>query len=478
MTYLETGIYRLSTLSPIHIRDGALDYGEGFIRLNDTDDFLYVVDTAKLQAEIFVHGGIEAVNTYTEAFSNPNSETNIAEVLREMHYDYKSKIKKISKGIVPLPSGNLFMQSGLGQHFIPGSSIKGAIKTAVLYNNVKQQIDAESLNLNDHVEKKIKAYQAIKEDTDRENFKRRFTEELLQKAFQSQHPREYPKNKDRSPQDPGPFTDIFKAIKIKDAMIEKDQSLFAKVITSPNQQGAGLETLDGKQFRLSLDKIFENVKSLKRNEWIQINSFEERDGELITATFTKINRPPIMPFLQSETIRIFTLDQGNKVGTAAVIRDIECLQGETTIEISIDHEILKSFKRSYDKAGVALPFCDLKSLIKLCQDFAHRQWQKERDLLSTYTSGSINLDKINAFYQDDTSEKRATLRVGWGTGMLGTTVSLLLNETTRVKLRHRVISDGKHKDTTLAPRSRRFVLEHDQPVYPLGWIELNLLEEK
>ena len=70
MTYLETGVYRLSTLSPVHIRAGEPRlYGQGFIRLNDTDDFLYVIDPLKLHSEIFALG-LDAVNTYTEVFSD------------------------------------------------------------------------------------------------------------------------------------------------------------------------------------------------------------------------------------------------------------------------------------------------------------------------------------------------------------------------------------------------------------------------
>ena len=400
MTYLETGVYRLSTLSPIHIRAGRLDYGQGFIRVGNT---VYVVDTPKLQAEIFAHGGIDAVNKYTEVFSDPKRKKNIAKVLREMRYDYKSNIKKISKGIVRSPGTNQFMQSGLGEHFIPGSSIKGAMKTALLYNNVKQRIAAGNLNLNDCIEKKIKAYQAIKEDIERENFKRFFAEELLQDAFQSLHPREYHENNDRVLEDTGPFTDIFKAIKVKDATIE-------------------------------------------------------------------VNKPP---FIQSETIRVFTPNPKKPIKHTL---NGKCFQGETTIEISVDHEILDSFKRG----GATLPFSNLNSLITLCQNFAQAQWEAEQHFLKTYPSiKSVKLGKIDAFYADTTNKERATLRVGWGTGMLGTTVSLLLDEdTTRVRLRNEVISvDGCNRPKP-APKSRRFVLENNQPTYPLGWIELNLLKEK
>ena len=485
MTYLETGVYRLSTLSPIHIRAAGDQekYGQGFIRLNDTDDFLYVVDTPKLQAEIFASKGLNAVDVYTEAFSNPDSKTNIVDVLKQIGYDYESNIKKISKGIVRIPSGNRFIASGLGEHFIPGSSIKGAIKTAVLFNT----ICAGTFDLDHFVDNRIKEYLAIehpndpdKQRSEREIFKRNFAEPLLKKFIQSLQPSEYYQNKDRNPEDNESFKDLFKAIKIKDATIidrSIDLSRFAKTITSPDSNGCTLKTLAGSKIQLPSDKIFKYQKGggrLRKNEWIQINTFEDRGGQQIVATFMKVNGPPIKSgnILKSENILLTTLNKNNQV-TKGPNMQSECFHDKTTIEISIDHEILESFKRSFDKAGVTLPFCDLKSLIQLCQNFAQAQWEAERQFLAKYgSSGSVNLDKIKLFYADDENKKRATLRVGWGTGMLGTTVSLLLNEPGRVQLRKHVISGGRHTSSAPAPRSRRFVLENGQPVYPLGWIEL------
>ena len=458
MTYLETGVYRLSTLSPIHIRTGEPNlYGQGFIRLNNTDDFIYVVDTLKLQTEIFACGGVEAVNTYTEAFSNPNSKTNIAKVLNQIGYDYKSNIKKISKGIVRLSRGNRFMQSGLGEHFIPGSSIKGAIKTAVLFYSVRQRIVEENFDLNDFVENQI---------TNNVN-KRDFAISLLENAFQSRRPQEHTPNSRRRPEPRGPFTDTFKAIKVKDATIKEtsiNPSQFAKTITTPGLEGATLRTLEGNKIQLPL----RNIKNLTRGEWIKIDTFEE-NGDQIVATYTKVDEPTLSR-VQFEDI-FFTTLKGNQVVEKEMDGDtrFECFHGETTIEISIDHEILDSFNRG----GATLPFSDLNSLTQLCQNFAQAQWEAEQLFHATHTSGAgLNFDEIKTFYANTKNEKRATLRVGWGTGMLGTTVSLLLDEDTRVRLRNKVISaDGGNRPQP-APKSRRFVMKNGQPAYPLGWIEL------
>lgn len=471
MTYLETGVYRLSTLSPIHIQASAPEvYGQGFIRLKPTDDFLYIVDTPKLQAEIFAWKGLKAVEIYTKTFSNPNAKTRIDQVLKQIGYDYKSNIAKISKGIVRMPAGNRFMQSALKQHFVPGSSIKGAIKTAVFYHILTQRIAAGTLDLEAYVAEQMVAYQNQRNTRGKRRFSERFARQLLGDAFQSVHPREEFRNAQRKQEPRGPFTDLFKAVKVKDAIVEEsslDATRFAKTVTSPSSRGATLQTPDGREIHLPLDKIMTN---LKKGEWLEMHTFEERDDTQVLATYTKVDEPPLFSRIGFENV-LFTTLSGNQVVEKNVgdKTRFECFSGETTIEISIDRGILESFNR----AGAKLPFSDLGSLMELCQNFAQAQWEAERQFLATYaSSGSLTLDRVKALYADDAQKKRATLRVGWGTGMLGTTVALLLDEQTRVDLRNEVVSRGQHKRPKPAPKSRRFVLEAGQPAYPLGWIEL------
>ena len=471
MTYLETGIYTLTTLSPIHIRAGAMSrYGQGAIRLNKTDDFLYVIDPVKLQSEIYKHGGLEAVEAYTNEFINPGRNTNITTVLKRIKYDYRTDIKKISKGIVPLPSGNRFMRSGFGQNFIPGSSIKGAIKTAVLYHIVKERIATNRNYLENIVNNQMTRYLEIPQenDRDRKSFKRNFAYRLLRDAFLTRHPEEHQGNPQRNRERPGPFTDIFKAIKVKDAVLETgDPTRFAKPIkfSTPGRQGATLKTLVGDEIYLP----YTNMQGDLKSEWIHIDTYAEEKGEQIVKTYTIVDKLPSYSSMQFENI-MFTMLSGNTLDTIDVDDTrFECLQGETKIDITIDHEILESFKR----ANARIPFQNLASLMELCQNFAQAQWEAEQQFMNICNNSSkVNIDEIKKYYANATNQQNATLRVGWGTGMLGTTVSLLLDEATRIALRNDIISDDGINRTQTAPKSRRFVLENGQPIYPLGWIEL------
>lgn len=473
MTYLETGVYTLKTLSPIHIRAGALSrYGQGAIRLNNNDDFLYVIDPVKLQSEIYKHGGLEAVETYSNEFSNPNRNTNITTVLSNINYDYRNNIKNISKGVVPLPSGNRFMRSGFGQNFIPGSSIKGAIKTAVLYRIVNDQIATNADYLQNIVDNQMREYLDIPQryERDRRRFKRNFAQQLLRDAFLSRHPQEHQRNPRRNTERPGPFTDIFKAIKVKDGILETgDPTRFATLIGGFNSERNGymLKTIAG-------DEVFSPIKNMPKNfspsACFHIESYTEIDGEQIIETCSIVDKLPQFAEVKFREILFTTLSGRNTLETIDVddVR-FECLQGDTTVEITIDHEILDSFKR----ANTRILFENLDTLINLCQDFAQVQWKTEQEFLKNCdNSGKVNIDEIKKFYDNATKQQNAALRVGWGTGMLGTTVTLLLNEATRIALRNNVISDdGKHRTQT-APKSRRFVLENGQPIYPLGWISL------
>ena len=479
MTYLETGVYTLKTLSPIHIRARAMNrYGQGAIRLNNKDEFLYVIDPVKLQSEIYKHGGLEAVETYSEAFGNPNRNTNITTVLRNIDYDYRTNIKKISKGVVPLPSGNRFMRSGFGQNFIPGSSIKGAIKTAVLYHIVKERIKVDKDYLKDIVESQTKEYKKYPvpknpkdRDTKRKKFKENFANQLLRDAFLSKHPKEHRDNSQRNKKVPGPFKDIFKAIKVKDGILETgDPSRYATPLklSTPGRNGFTLKTLEG-------DEIYHPYKNMKGNfpsdKWIYINAYAEENGEKIVGTYTIVDGPPQFAEVKFREILFTTLSGKNALGTIDVDDTrFECLQGETKIEITIDHEILDSFTR----ANARIPFNDLASLMNLCQNFAKAQWTAEKQFLNSCNNSSkVNIDEIKVFYANNTNQQNAALRVGWGTGMLGTTVALLLDDDpTRIALRNDVISDDGINRTQTAPKSRRFVLENGQPIYPLGWIEL------
>ncbi len=485
--YLETKTLRLKTLSPVHIRagEGSKEYGQGFIRLNS--DFIYLIDTPSLQRELYNAGGLGAVQVFADYFSNTNSEKNIIDVLNKIKkkfgFDYEKNIKKISKGIIPTPKGNLLMKSALGQHLIPGSSIKGAIKTAVLYNILN---NAESLkDLDVFVEKKIGEY---RRSVDKHKFKETFGKELLVDNFQSNEPKEEIDNLLRQPSGEGSFKDFFRAIKIKDAMIEKsdgDKSKYGTITDlKPNENKIIITTLNNEKLLSSIENLPSN-KSIQLGQKVKVESAEKIKGEVI-ATRVEFIEDYVISNVEFHNVMIMSLNkelqtyefyqfrkEESQHGKKAIDNRIQCFEGDAQVTISLDHSILDSF---YKQCKLHPPFKDISSLLNLCKTFADRQWQEEQNYLTNeIQNGQVNLDSIKKYYDDNNG--KATLRIGWGTGMLGTTVDLLLKRERRKELRNKVIAvqkPGQLNDWPLpAPKSRRFVLdEHEKPLAPLGWIQL------
>lgn len=481
--YLETKTLRLDTLSPIHIRagEGSKDYGQGFLRLNP--QFVYLIDTPALQRELFAAGGLDAVKMFADAYGSPDAKKDILWLLRKakktFNFDYEAKIRTISKGIIPTPKGNVLMRSALGQYFVPGSSLKGAIKTAVLYHLLNNN-DARA-SLDKFVEEQVR-----KHDTspNRDKFKEVFGKQLLVDNFQSIEPVEEVKNPNRRPSNEVSFKDFFRAIKVKDAMIalgENNPGDFGRIADlRPAENKIVITTLSNETVFLSLDRVPAEV-NIRLGQMVKIETTEKIDDETRVSRFSFVqdfvgNKVGLCSVIvaslnrenQTYEAHRFTKEApiGRRKGTD---NRIECFEGKALFTICIDHSILDSFTR----AGLTPPFADVNSLLKLCKEFAEAQWQEEENYLAKQVKdGDVKLDAVREFY--GANKGKATLRIGWGSGMLGTTVDLLLEPERRKELRNKVISYDHINRPLPAPKSRRFLLGDDgHPQLPLGWIRLS-----
>jgi CRISPR type III-A-associated RAMP protein Csm5 len=61
---------------------------------------------------------------------------------------------------------------------------------------------------------------------------------------------------------------------------------------------------------------------------------------------------------------------------------------------------------------------------------------------------------------------RPVVRLGWGAGLLGTSVDMLLPEALRQDLRNTLFTD---RGNAPAPKSRRLAVQSDNTLTPLGW---------
>lgn len=65
----------------------------------------------------------------------------------------------------------------------------------------------------------------------------------------------------------------------------------------------------------------------------------------------------------------------------------------------------------------------------------------------------------------------ANLRLGWGSGLLGTTLAMLLDEPLLQRLQNLLFTD---RNGAIAPKTRRVTVENNTPVKPLGWVRLEV----
>jgi len=145
----------------------------------------------------------------------------------------------------------------------------------------------------------------------------------------------------------------------------------------------------------------------------------------------------------------------------------------TQFSIMLDCELLSRFSH---KQNMQIPFSSVEELIKICESFAQEQWNFERNYwvkIKNNNVGGRNLDfsEIKDFYEPE--ECPYSLRVGWASGMAGTTVNTLLDDDLRAEIRD--VCGIKAPDFE-APKSRRTVINAKGEIkYVPGWVKFKVL---
>jgi CRISPR-associated protein Csm5 len=152
---------------------------------------------------------------------------------------------------------------------------------------------------------------------------------------------------------------------------------------------------------------------------------------------------------------------------------------QTTFTITLDRHLLDQMHHAQ---GMKIPFKSVADLLQMCQAFAQDQWDAEHDYWQDIQNNANERDRNNStrnldfgairdFYETTTCPY--ALRLGWGTGMNGTTVGLLLDEQLRSQLRD---TCGIKAPGFEAPKSRRTIIHPDSSIkYVPGWVKFKLL---
>jgi len=140
----ETCTVTLTPLSPIHISAGNPDYGWGAVWL-PSQKKMFILDSDRFAQELIatnlldhyieqVENWIQLSDSQKEKQSNPCFNFFQNNRLKLFpNSDIETFVKKLSATEINAPNSTYFIQNGAGYSYIPGSSIKGAIRTAIIY---------------------------------------------------------------------------------------------------------------------------------------------------------------------------------------------------------------------------------------------------------------------------------------------------------------------------------------------------------
>jgi CRISPR-associated protein Csm5 len=301
------------------------------------------------------------------------------------------------------------IRNGFGQLYIPGSSIKGAIRTAIAYHLLKHgdRYNVPTQQRVSEIEQKLRdsmgdLKKRAKFADDKLFMDRLFADFDLIYQDRSVSARE------------GPNTDFMRAVHVSDTepILEKE------VINKKGQKGL-----------LNQAVAAEVVVSSHFPDW-------------------KVkNRASIY----TEMVRLV----------------------QTTFTLTLDTEMLSWFHHTQ---GMKLPFQTVDELMKLCQEFAQDQWDFEHDYWQSIQNNpnaqgkNLDFTEIRMFYEPE--QCPFNLRIGWASGMAGTTINMLLKDDLTSEIRD---TCGIKAPGFEAPKSRRTVVSSSGSIkFVSGWVRFKV----
>lgn len=407
-----------------------LHIGSQYSKLNrfeyvQTGGTVYFPDTNLLSQALYRKGG-NFIKDYIARIENNES---IESLLRNAFGDNWAKMttsegQKIFPHSAPKWTQNNqqvtdvrpMIRNGMGEYYIPGTSIKGAIRTAIAYYLLKHsdtyrvpqtyKVSAIETRLREKMSQGISRHEQKFLDD------RLFMDEIFSNFSLNYQNQPLPGNGNLS----GPNKDFLRALQISDSL-----PLNEKKITLNS----------GKQAWRNLPVVTEVIVS---SHYLEGNA--KHRASLYTEMVIDVN---------------------------------------TEFTISLDKDMLSWFRH---KNGMKLPFESIDELLKICQEFAQEQWQKEVTYwegIENSRDGGKNLD-FDLVWDNYYGNKNCpyTLRMGWGSGLMGTTVNSLFEDETVQKLRDIC---GIKAPGFEAPKSRRTMVNHEGDIrFVPGWVKFKVKE--
>jgi CRISPR-associated protein Csm5 len=299
------------------------------------------------------------------------------------------------------------IRNGMGYLFIPGSSIKGAMKTAILYHLLKHpdKYKVPQTTRVSEIEKQLKA--RLGELRNRRN-QSSADDELMNSLFSGFSLIYQGKTFSGKSQN----TDILRCLKVSDS-----ESLIEKRFTSNT----------GQPIAINLPVVTKVIVSSR------------------FADYRAKHKAPLY---------------------VEMVRNVK-----TQFTITIDKQMLALFQHNQ---GMKLPFNNIDELLEICQEFAQEQWDCEYNYWNDIKDNSReNMDF--ALIRDTYEPEKCPygMRLGWGSGMTGTTIGLCFDDELRAELRDIC---GSQAPGFEAPKSRRTIMSPNGEIkFVPGWVKFKNL---
>ena len=378
MNIFEKQKLRLTIKSPVHI--GSVEQKITPFEYIEHKGYVYHLSEEKLSEFLL---NTKLLNLYLNRVQNEGHRFRIHAFLKEHNISLSenkllhlsnSRKAKLKTNALELTEYRPFIRDAFNKVYIPGTSVKGAIRTAILYHSLKEFKTKNPAGFSTQVEQRI-----IKDIDERKN-KKFFFQWAIKKWLEGF----VLGNKERSPN-----TDWLRMLHVSDAYP-----------VSP------------------IETIVIPINILKKeNTWTYK---KERSGKTTT------------------------------IWVEAIPKNIEF-----EFEVTGDTRLLEDFKRT--NKNIMLPD-DLQKIYDIVTHWAEDIFNFERKFL--------NGCPLRKWYETN----NANFRVGFGSGMISTTILMLLEPDTRKKVRN---YSGQNRELDEAPKSRR-VWSNNNSLIPLGWAVLEV----
>ncbi|MBI2848720.1 MAG: type III-A CRISPR-associated RAMP protein Csm5 [Chloroflexi bacterium] len=381
---------KLRTLSPLHI--GGKEQGLLPLEYVVVEGNCYVLSEEKLSWELVGRRLLEPFLEWIRSQERPE----IKEFLQRRSLCTSQFLKACalhhSRCLSPVRRDpRPFIRNGYGEPFLPGTALKGVLRTAILYKILKGLSPEQRRKvLDDFVSGRLQEYRS---------------DPRAQKGFRW-------------------FQERFKQWFAQ----RLDQEVFQKFTLSNNQRG--------------FDPHTDILRCLRVSD-----------------------SPPVPPDSAiMEEIKIASARSTEGLKRWSIYA--ECLPAgmEFEVEIQVDAFVLNNFAKKNSTTRLGMDFRELEQILSnplaAAAEMASDLLREDR----AFFARKLGLDGLLAF-----REGTPNLRMGWGGGLLGASMGMLLPEGLRQDLRNTLFTD---RGNAPAPKSRRVVMRQGQPWATLGWIQV------